>query len=135
MSATIMSNGGRVSRSARLLAQAAQTTDHVVRRCLVDETIRRNTGLARSIAARYRRRGIPQETLEQVAHLALTRAASEFDPNLDPDFLAHAAATIHGDIRRWLRDLGWPASSAPHTGSVVMSAKEWCSWVTTQSPP
>ena len=110
MSAESSSSSGRVGRSARLLAQAAQTTDHAVRRRLLEETVLRNTSMARSIAARYRRRGISQDSLEQVAHLALTRAAVEFDPSLDPDFLAYAAATIRGDIQRWLRDLGWPGS-------------------------
>jgi RNA polymerase sigma-B factor len=59
------------------------------------------------VAARYRRRGIPDEDLEQVACLALVRAARRFDPARGHDFLSYAVPCIRGEIRRYFRDQGW----------------------------
>ena len=64
-------------------------------------------GVADAIAARYRRRGIAEEDLRQVAYLALTKAASNFDPDAGHDFLSYAVPTIRGELRRYFRDSGW----------------------------
>ena len=64
-------------------------------------------GVADAIAARYRRRGIAEEDLRQVAYLALTKAASNFDPDAGHDFLSYAVPTIRGELRRYCRDSGW----------------------------
>jgi RNA polymerase sigma-B factor len=82
----------------------AGTTDS---RALTDELIEANLGVARSIAGRYRNRGIDLDDLEQVALLGLTKAAQRFDPGAGHDFLSFAVPTIRGEIRRHFRDSGW----------------------------
>lgn len=74
---------------------------------LTDELIEANLGVARSIAGRYRNRGIDLDDLEQVALLGLTKAAQRFDPGAGHDFLSYAVPTIRGEIRRHFRDSGW----------------------------
>jgi RNA polymerase sigma-B factor len=76
-------------------------------RALTDELIEANLGVARSIAGRYRNRGIDLDDLEQVALLGLTKAAQRFDPGAGHDFLSYAVPTIRGEIRRHFRDSGW----------------------------
>lgn len=77
------------------------------RRTLVDALIEANVGVARSIASRYRNRGIDLDDLEQVALLGLTKAARRFDPDAGHDFLSFAIPTMRGEIRRHFRDAGW----------------------------
>ena len=77
------------------------------RDALIEQVILVNTGVARSIARRYAGRGIPLEDLEQVAYLALVRAARKFDGEKAEDFLTYAVPTIRGEIKRHFRDLGW----------------------------
>ena len=76
-------------------------------RDLVDQLIETNAGLARSMAGRYRNRGIDLDDLEQVALLGLTKAAQRFDPDAGHDFLSYAVPTVRGEIRRHFRDSGW----------------------------
>ncbi len=96
----------RRETTTRLLdrASGAQGCD---RDRLIEEVVLANTGAARSIAQRYARRGVPLEDLEQVAYLALIRAARKFDGTRAEDFLVYAVPTIRGEIRRWFRDQGW----------------------------
>src|SRR5215204_3695764 len=57
-------------------------------RTLTDQLIETNVALARSMAGRYRNRGIDLDDLEQVALLGLTKAAQRFDPDAGHDFLS-----------------------------------------------
>ena len=66
-----------------------------------------NMGVARALASRYRRRGIADDDLEQVAYLGLVKAVHGFDLSYERDFLAYAVPTIRGEIKRWFRDHGW----------------------------
>ncbi len=66
-----------------------------------------NMGVATAIAGRYRTRGIATEDLQQVAYLALVKAAHGYDPEVGHDFLSYAVPTIRGEIKRHFRDLGW----------------------------
>ncbi|TQL69119.1 RNA polymerase sigma-B factor [Nocardioides albertanoniae] len=66
-----------------------------------------NASVARSIAHRYAGRGIAQADLEQVAYVALVRAAKGFHPDRADDFLTYAVPTIRGEVKRWFRDHGW----------------------------
>ena len=77
------------------------------RRTPPDELIETHLGVARSIAARYRHRGVSREDLEQVAYLGLVKAAGRFDPDEGHDFLAFAVPTIRGEVRRHFRDACW----------------------------
>jgi RNA polymerase sigma-B factor len=64
-------------------------------------------GVARSVARRYRSKGIASEDLDQVAYVALVRAADKFDVSLDKDFLTYAVPSIRGEIKKHFRDHGW----------------------------
>jgi RNA polymerase sigma-B factor len=76
-------------------------------RDLTNQLIETNAGVARSIASRYRNRGIDLDDLEQVAMLGLTKAARRFDATAGHDFLSYAVPTIRGEIRKHFRDAGW----------------------------
>lgn len=101
------SRAERSERTARLLRLAARTTDADEHKRLVDEVVVLNMGVASSVAARYRRRGIPDDDLQQVACLALVKAVRGFDPSAGHDFLAYAVPTISGEVKRHFRDHGW----------------------------
>jgi RNA polymerase sigma-B factor len=77
------------------------------RRELLDHVVRMNMGVARSIAGRYQHRGIDEDDLLQVAYLALTRAARDFDASRHKDFLSYAVPTIRGELKKHFRDHGW----------------------------
>jgi hypothetical protein len=83
--------------------------------------------VARTLAARYRNRGIDLEALERVACLALTKAAHRFDPNAGYDFLAYAVPTMRGELRRHFRDYGWtirPPRTVQDLQRRIMSAHD-----------
>ena len=81
--------------------------DRVQRLGLLDELVEVHMGVAESIAARYRNRGLAEEDLQQVAYLALVRVAKTFDPNSGHDFMSYAVPSIRGEVRRHFRDHGW----------------------------
>jgi RNA polymerase sigma-B factor len=64
-------------------------------------------GVARTVAGRYFQRGIDEDDLIQVAYMALTRAARDFDPHRHQDFLSYAVPTIRGELKKHFRDQGW----------------------------
>lgn len=74
---------------------------------LTRQLIETNAAVARSMASRYRNRGIDLDDLEQVALLGLTKAAQRFDPHAGHDFLSFAVPTVRGELRRHFRDSGW----------------------------
>jgi RNA polymerase sigma-B factor len=74
---------------------------------LIDQLIQVNMPVAESVAARFRRRGIPDDDLEQVAYLALVRVAHAYDQSRGHDFLSYAVPSIRGEVRRYFRDHGW----------------------------
>lgn len=94
-------------QTQQLLARAADAADDAERHHLLDEVVVLNMVVATSIATRYRSRGIATEDLEQVAHLALVRAAQGYDPSTGHDFLSYAVPTIRGEVKRHFRDHGW----------------------------
>ncbi|WP_459981611.1 sigma-70 family RNA polymerase sigma factor [Nocardioides sp. AN3] len=94
-------------RETTRLFDEATCARRIEREDLIEQVILMNTGVARSIARRYVGRGIPLEDLEQVAYLALVRAARKFDGDKADDFLTYAVPTIRGEIKRHFRDLGW----------------------------
>jgi RNA polymerase sigma-B factor len=62
--------------------------------------------LATRLARGFRGRGVDLDDLEQVARLALVKAAAGFDAARG-EFPAFAAATIRGEIKRYFRDRAW----------------------------
>jgi RNA polymerase sigma-B factor len=77
------------------------------RSLLTDELIEAHLEVARTMALRYRNRGIELDDLEQVALLGLTKAAHRFDPDAGHEFMSFAVPTIRGELRRHFRDCGW----------------------------
>lgn len=107
--ATLLQDLPRETRrreTTRLLLEAAEATG-AERNAIIDEVIVINTSVARAIASRYANRGIALEDLEQVAYVALVRAAHKFDGRLAEDFLVYAVPTIRGEVKRYFRDHGW----------------------------
>ena len=72
-----------------------------------DAMIRRHLALARYCARRYHRGHESLEDLEQVASLALVRAADSFDPARGTAFSSYAVPCMLGAIKRHYRDSGW----------------------------
>jgi RNA polymerase sigma-B factor len=96
----------RRSHTNRLLEQARDAAP-AERQRLLDEVIVENLPVAKSIARRYRGRGVGIDDLEQVACLALVGAARRYDPDKAEDFLTFAVPTIRGEVKRYFRDHGW----------------------------
>lgn len=71
-----------------------------------DELVRRHGDLAGSIARRYRGKGVDDDDLLQVAHMALLKAIQRYDPSIG-SIRPYAAATISGELKKLLRDKGW----------------------------
>lgn len=93
--------------TAAMLHRARETVDRAERDAILGEVILANLCVARSIASRYRGRGIPIEDLEQVANAALVRVVHHYDSSLANDFLSYAVPSIRGEVRRYFRDNGW----------------------------
>ena len=104
--ATPASHAARAERTQELLRRAGRVRA-LERRLLLDEVVTTHLGVAAAIAARYRTRGIASDDLQQVACLALVKAARGYDPEMGSDFLSYAVPTIRGEIKRHFRDLGW----------------------------
>ncbi|WP_229054609.1 sigma-70 family RNA polymerase sigma factor [Aeromicrobium sp. Leaf350] len=62
--------------------------------------------LANRLARGFRGRGVDGDDLEQVARLALVKAAAGFDAGRGA-FAAFATATIRGELKRHFRDRAW----------------------------
>ena len=107
LSAPGLTRRQRLDRTARALAAAAATRSSRRREQLEDYVIRLNMNVAYSVASRYFERGIEHEDLLQVAYAGLTRAARDFDPDRNQDFLSYAVPTIRGELKKHFRDRGW----------------------------
>jgi RNA polymerase sigma-B factor len=104
---TSLSRASRHSRTNRLLADASRCSDPVAREEAIHEVVLLNMPVARSVASRYRDRGVPLEDLEQVAYTGLLRAARRFDPDQAEDFLTYAVPSMRGDLKKYFRDVAW----------------------------
>ena len=102
-----MHRAARAGRTDQLVALMAECTDDEELERLRLELISVNMPVARSVATGYRSRGIASEDLEQIAYLALTKAARRFDPRAGHDFLSFCVPTVRGEVRRYFRDHGW----------------------------
>ena len=82
--------------SASLASRQAQSD-------LVADHIR----LARSLARRFSHHGESKDDLEQVALMALVKAARRYDRSHETSFSTYATASILGEIKRHFRDKTW----------------------------
>jgi RNA polymerase sigma-B factor len=92
---------------AALLAEMAACEDPVRRKRLESAVVVEHLNVAKSIASRYRGRGVERGDLEQLAYLGLVKAVSRWLPGLSDDFLQFAVPTISGEIKRYFRDHSW----------------------------
>ncbi|MBY8848691.1 SigB/SigF/SigG family RNA polymerase sigma factor [Saccharothrix longispora] len=89
------------------LFQELAATDGSRHQEVRDRLVTEHLPLAHHIADRFAERGESVEDLRQVAALGLINAVDRFDVTRGIDFLAFAVPTITGEVRRYLRDLGW----------------------------
>ena len=86
-----------------LLRRYAETGDAALK----EELVCRFLPLARSLALRYRGASEQLDDLIQVASLGLVKALDGFDLERGGSFIAYAAPTILGELRRHFRDRVW----------------------------
>lgn len=96
----------RRSTSA-LLAFAHGLPEQGGRRAVLTRVVDVNMPVAEAIAARYRRRGVAHEDLQQAAYVGLCKAVHRFDPEQAEDLLTFAVPTIRGEVQRYFRDHTW----------------------------
>lgn len=72
-----------------------------------DRVVVQHRSFALAQAHRFDHRGVEREDLEQVAMLGLVQAARRFRPDRGGSFVAFAAPTIIGELKRYFRDHGW----------------------------
>lgn len=122
-----LSRAERRKFTAATLSRAESARDDEERLELLDDVVLANMCVARSIASRYRSRGVSREDLEQVANAALVRAVHQYDGRLASDFLAYAVPSIRGELRRYFRDSGWmvrPPRKVQELQSQVVEERE-----------
>ena len=94
---------GMADDETALLRRYAETRDPALK----EELVLRFLPLARSLALRYRSASEPLDDLIQVASLGLIKALDGFDLERGRSFIAYAAPTILGELRRHFRDRVW----------------------------
>jgi RNA polymerase sigma-B factor len=94
---------GHLADENDLLREYAETHDPRLK----EELVKRFLPLARSLALRYRGASEQLEDLIQVASLGLVKALDGFDLERGRSFIAYAAPTILGELRRHFRDRVW----------------------------
>jgi RNA polymerase sigma-B factor len=62
--------------------------------------------LVQSVVSRYHHPRYADD-LFQAAALGLTKAIDRFDPSRGVELRSYAIPTMHGEVRRWLRDNAW----------------------------
>lgn len=72
----------------------------------LNRLIESNMGLCRSIALRFRERGVELDDLIQLASIGMLKAVRSFDFSYNTAFSTYAVPLMIGEIRRFLRDDG-----------------------------
>ena len=88
------------------LIAVAQSDDDDAAMEATERLIEANRGLVRSIALRFRDRGVEFEDLMQIGTVGMLKAIRSFDLSLGTSFSTYAEPLIFGEIRRHLRDEG-----------------------------
>ncbi len=84
----------------------AQSEDESISSRATAELIEANQGLIRTIAMRFRERGVDFEDLMQIGTIGMIKAIRNFDTERGTCFSTYAVPLIFGEIRRHLRDEG-----------------------------
>ena len=88
----------------RLIELSQSGTEQAER--ATEQIVLLNRGLVRSIALRFRERGVELEDLIQIGTIGLIKAIRSFDLERGTCFSTYAVPMIFGEIRRSLRDEG-----------------------------
>jgi len=70
----------------------------------LEKLVENNIGLVRSIALRFRDRGVEYEDLIQIGAIGIIKAIKSFDKSYNTAFSTYAVPMIIGEIKRFLRD-------------------------------
>ena len=109
----------------RELIYLAQNGDEASALDATETLIRNNMGLVRSIAIRFRDRGVDVEDLIQIGTIGMIKAIRSFELERETTFSTYAVPLIIGEIRRHLRDDGLIKISRYHKklGMELMTAR------------
>ena len=88
------------------LLSIAQSSDESEAMRATEELLELNRGLLRSIALRFRERGVDMEDLIQIGTIGMIKAIRSFDLERGTAFSTYAVPLIFGEIRRHMRDEG-----------------------------
>lgn len=88
------------------LLRLVQSEDEETSLEATEELVILNSGLVRSIAVRFKDRGLELEDLIQIGTVGLIKAARSFDMERGTLFSTYAVPMIFGEIRKTLRDEG-----------------------------
>jgi RNA polymerase sigma-B factor len=88
------------------------------------ELVEAHVRLARSLARRFAHHGEPTDDLEQVAMLALVKAAKRFDPERNTRFATYATSSILGELKRHFRDKTWMLRVPRAVQELYLSVKQ-----------
>ncbi len=107
----------RFSHNIALVSAARSGDAAAMERLVLD-----NMGLVRTIAVKFRDRGIEFEDLMQIGTMGMIKAIHSFDVSRGTAFSTYAVPLIVGEIRRHLRDDGLirVSRSMRHTGMLLM---------------
>jgi len=70
----------------------------------LEELVENNIGLVRSVASRFRDRGVEYDDLVQIGSIGIIKAIKSFDTSFGTAFSTYAVPMIIGEIKRFLRD-------------------------------
>jgi RNA polymerase sigma-B factor len=90
----------------------------------VDQLVISHVRLARSLARRFAHHGESMDDLEQVAMVALVKAARRFDPSRDIRFATYATSSILGELKRHFRDKTWMMRVPRSVQELYLSVKQ-----------
>lgn len=109
----------------RELISIAQSNDEQAALSATERLIRINLGLVRSIAMRFKDRGVDMEDLIQIGTIGMIKAIRSFELERETTFSTYAVPLIIGEIRRHLRDDGLIKISRYHKklGVELMNAR------------
>ena len=88
------------------LLRIAQSGDDAESMRAIERLLELNHGLLRSIALRFRERGVDMEDLLQIGTIGMIKAIRSFDTDRGTAFSTYAVPLIFGEIRRHIRDEG-----------------------------
>ena len=90
----------------RALLAEAQCGNEEIAMLATEKLLEVNRGLLRSIAVRFKDRGVELEDLMQIGTIGMIKAIRSFDLERGTSFSTYAVPLVFGEIRRYMRDEG-----------------------------